>query len=55
MELKMDQENEMHDPHCTHCLARAQEQAAAEEMNLAVLIALVPALTLTLFSAMGLF
>ncbi len=44
-----------HDPNCTHCRAREEDRQVAEELNLAILIALVPALTLTLLSNMGLF
>lgn len=44
-----------HDPNCPHCKAREEEHQASEELNLAILIALVPALTLTLLSNMGLF
>lgn len=40
---------------CPHCMRREEEEKEAEELNLAILIALVPALTITLFSNMGLF
>lgn len=40
---------------CPHCIKRDEADQASEELNLAILIALVPALTITLFSNMGLF
>lgn len=40
---------------CEHCAKRMQEDQENEEMNFAVLIALVPLLTMTLFSNMGMF
>jgi len=40
---------------CVECAQREEEHKLNEEMNLAVLIALVPMLTLTVFSNMGLF
>jgi hypothetical protein len=40
---------------CPHCLKREEEQKEMDELGLAVLIALVPALTITLFSNLGLF
>ena len=40
---------------CPHCEKRAADMARAEEINLAVLIALVPVMTLTLFNGLGLF
>ena len=42
-------------PDCPHCAKREEHQKQAEELNLAILIALVPALTITLFSNLGLF
>lgn len=39
---------------CIHCEKRAQEDQEAEEMNFAVLVALVPVLTITLFNTVGL-
>jgi len=45
-----DQENP-----CPYCLKREEEQKEMDELGLAVLIALVPALTITLFSNLGLF
>lgn len=44
-----------HDPNCVHCQKRAQAEKEAEELSFAILIALVPAMTITLFSSMGLF
>lgn len=40
---------------CPHCEKRESEIARSEEVNLAILIALVPAMALTLFNGMGLF
>ncbi|MFA6047921.1 MAG: hypothetical protein WCV59_04920 [Parcubacteria group bacterium] len=40
---------------CPHCGKRAEEEAESNELNMAILIALVPALTITLFSNLGLF
>ena len=40
---------------CPHCDRREAEIAKSEEINLAILIALVPAMAATLFSGMGLF
>ena len=40
---------------CVHCETRAQEDARNQEMGLAILVMLMPAMTLTLFSNMGLF
>lgn len=40
---------------CPHCVRKEQEEAEREELNLAILIALMPALTITLFSSLGLF
>lgn len=40
---------------CPHCERREEEQTQMDELNLAILIALVPALTITLFSNLGLF
>ena len=40
---------------CPHCEKREAEMAKSEEINLAILIALVPAMAATLFSGMGLF
>jgi len=48
MEPKMDQE-------CPHCVKKAQEDMNNDEMGLAILIMLMPAMTLTVFSSMGLF
>jgi hypothetical protein len=44
-----------HDPNCPHCIERQKEFEETEELNLAVLIALMPVLTIVLFSNMGLF
>lgn len=40
---------------CPECERRESEIARSEEINLAILIALVPAMTLSLFSGLGLF
>ena len=40
---------------CPECLKREKEYNEMEEINLAVLIALVPVLTITLFGNIGLF
>ncbi|EKE11453.1 MAG: hypothetical protein ACD_15C00077G0011 [uncultured bacterium] len=48
MEPKMNHE-------CPHCEAKAQEEKVNEEMGLAILIMLMPAMTLTMFSSLGLF
>lgn len=40
---------------CPHCLKREEEENEMENLNFAILIALVPALTITLFSTMHLF
>jgi len=48
-------ENEKDTCQCPACQKREEEDTQQEELNFAVLIALVPALTITLFSNMGLF
>lgn len=40
---------------CPVCAKRDEEEAIQEDLNFAILIALVPALAITLFSTMGLF
>jgi len=40
---------------CPHCEREEEAKAQMEDLNLAILIALVPALTITLFSNLGLF
>jgi len=40
---------------CVHCIEREKKDQETEELNLAILVALVPAMTITLFSNMGLF
>jgi len=40
---------------CPHCAARLEEEKQSEEIGLAFLIALMPLLTVTLFSTLGLF
>jgi uncharacterized paraquat-inducible protein A len=40
---------------CPHCVRKAQEEARNDEMGLAILIMLMPAMTLTLLSNAGLF
>lgn len=39
---------------CPQCEARAKEEAVNEELNFAILLALIPALVITLFGNMGL-
>ncbi|KKP70995.1 MAG: hypothetical protein UR69_C0002G0162 [Candidatus Moranbacteria bacterium GW2011_GWE2_35_2-] len=39
---------------CVHCENRAKEDSGQEEINFAVLLALVPLMTLTLFSQLNL-
>ena len=39
---------------CPQCEARVVQEQEAEELNFAILVALVPVLTITLFSTMGL-
>jgi hypothetical protein len=48
-------EETKHAKDCPHCEMRAQEEAQSEELNFAVLIALVPILTITFLSNVGLF
>lgn len=40
---------------CPECERREMEKTESDELNLAILIALVPAMTITLFSNLGLF
>jgi hypothetical protein len=40
---------------CQDCERRKKEELENDEMNFAILIALVPAMTMTLFSSMGFF
>lgn len=40
---------------CPECEKRDREKTESEELSLAILIALVPAMTITLFSTLGLF
>ena len=47
MEPKMEHE-------CPHCQRRAEEESSNDEMGLAILLMLMPAMTLTLFSNIGL-
>lgn len=51
----MEEVRECGTPGCPDCEKRAQEQKAADEMGLAFLVALMPLMTITLFSNMGLF
>ena len=44
-----------HDENCPHCVEKARQEAESEELNFAVLIALVPILTITFLSNAGLF
>ena len=39
---------------CPHCQKRAEEEASNDDMGLAILLMLMPAMTLTLFSNIGL-
>lgn len=39
---------------CPECAARAEETKVAEEIGMAILVALMPLLSITLFSNMGL-
>jgi len=39
---------------CPECAARAEETKAADEIGMAILVALMPLLSITLFSNMGL-
>lgn len=43
-----------HDPDCPHCARREEEIKRSEEISMAFLVALVPLMTLTLFSNIGL-
>jgi hypothetical protein len=40
---------------CPHCAEKAHEERVSDEMGLAILIMLMPAMTLTVFSNIGLF
>ena len=40
---------------CPHCEAKKHEEKINDEMGLAILIMLMPAMTLTIFSNLGLF
>jgi hypothetical protein len=40
---------------CPECLKREEEHQESEDLNFAVLIALMPLMVITLFSNMGLF
>jgi hypothetical protein len=48
-------ENEKDTCKCPVCLKREEDEKVQEELNFAILLALVPALAITLFSNMGLF
>jgi hypothetical protein len=48
-----EEDGEPKEDDCPHCVKAAADHAANEEMNLAILIALVPALTLTFLSSAG--
>jgi hypothetical protein len=39
---------------CEECVRREKEHQESEELNMAILVALVPVLTITLFSNIGL-
>jgi hypothetical protein len=47
-------EETQHNPNCIHCQKRKENETQNEEMNLAILIAFVPLLVMTLFGQMGL-
>lgn len=38
---------------CPHCAEKEEEEKVQEEMNMAVLVALVPMLVMTFFSTIG--
>ena len=40
---------------CPECIKRAEEMRQSEEIGLAFLVALMPLMTITLFSSLGLF
>lgn len=40
---------------CPECERREMEKSQSEELNFAILVALVPAMAITLFSTLGLF
>ena len=40
---------------CLHCERKEAQEEESDELNMAILVALVPALTITLFSSLGLF
>lgn len=44
-----------HDPNCPHCAEKTRQEAESEELNFAVLIALMPILTITFLSNAGIF
>ena len=48
-------ENEKEICVCPECQKRAQEQAESEHLNLAILLALMPAITITFLSSAGFF
>lgn len=49
------EERKCQDGKCPECQKRAEEAARSEELNLAVLVALVPVLAMSLFGNLGLF
>ena len=53
-ERSMKEDTSQEDCGCPECEKRAEEHREAEEFGLAVLIALMPVLTLTLFGNIGL-
>jgi len=48
-------ENKKEECTCKECLKRAAEEAESELMNFAILLALMPALTITFLSNVGFF
>jgi len=50
----MEETPMQHDPNCPHCVKRAEEAKEAEQIGMAFLIALMPLLSITLFSNIGL-
>lgn len=51
----MDEEKEKEVCQCPECLKREQEAKDSEHLNLAILLALMPALTITFLSNAGFF
>lgn len=49
------EEPKVQGPDCPHCIKREQEIRQAEEHGFAILVALMPLLTVTLLSGLGIF